>query len=77
MKTTDKFNADEMILKIIEDMQPISSKEVWCEIGENVSLGQMLTQIEIRQRLEKMENDGVLERLVTDRGNEKYILKAK
>ena len=77
MKTTYKCNVDEMILKIIGDMQPISSKEIWCEIGENVNLKEMLSQMEIRQRLERMENDEVLERLMTDRGSEKYIFKRK
>ena len=75
MLTSKEINLDEIVLKIIEEMQPISANAVWCEIGESWSLKQVLSQIEITQRLEKMENEKILEKVVSNNGNEKYIIK--
>jgi hypothetical protein len=61
MNTKKKeFNLDEIILEIVREMQPISSEEVWMEIGENLGLESNPSQEEINQRLDKMgkENSG-------------------
>ncbi len=61
MNTKKKeFNLDEIILEIVREMQPISSEEVWMEIGENLDLESNPSQEEINQRLDKMgkENSG-------------------
>jgi len=72
-----KFNLDEIILKIVREMQPISSKEVLLEIGENVDLESKPSQININQILEKMEKREILERIRLENEEEKYIVVEK
>ena len=63
MKTTKTFNLDEIILKIVREMQPISSKEIWWEIGEMPDGVSMPTKEEVHQRLEEMERIKILEKV--------------
>ena len=69
-----KFNLDEIILRIVRAMQPIPSKEVLLEIGENVDLESKPSQITINQILEKMEKGKFLERIRLENEEEKYIV---
>jgi DNA-binding Lrp family transcriptional regulator len=75
MKTTKKFNLDEIILKIVREMQPISSKEIWWKTGEMLDGVSMPTQEEVYQRLEEMEQGKILEKFRINSGEkEKYTL---
>ena len=78
MKNKKKqFNLDKIILEIVREMQPISSEEVWMEIGENLDLESMPTQTEVNQRLEKMEKRGILVRVRLNSENERYTVVKK
>lgn len=73
MMTTKTFNLDEIILKIVREMQPISSKEIWWEIGEMLDGVSMPTQEEVHQRLKEMERRKILEKVRLNSGDkEKY-----
>ena len=69
MNTTKKFNLDEVLLKIVREMQPISSKEIWWEIGEMLDGVSMPTQEEVYQRLEEMERRKILEKVILNSGD--------
>lgn len=78
MKNKKKqFNLDKIILEIVREMQPISSEEVWMEIGENLDLESMPSQTEVNQRLEKMEKRGILVRVRLNSGEERYTVVKK
>ena len=78
MKNKKKqFNLDKIILDIVREMQPISSEEVWMEIGENLDLESMPSQTEVNQRLEKMEKRGILVRVRLNSENERYTVVEK
>ncbi len=68
---------DEIILEILREMQPISSEEVWMEIGENLDLESNPSQEEINQRLDKMEKENILERSSFKSEEEKYMVVEK
>jgi hypothetical protein len=68
-----KFNLDEIILKIVREMQPISSIEVLLEVGENVDVESKPSQINVNQILEKMEKENILKRIRLKNKEEKYI----
>jgi len=68
---------DEIILEIVREMQPISSEEVWMEIGENLDLESNPSQEEINQRLDKMEKENILERNSFKSEEEKYMVVEK
>ncbi len=72
-----KFNLDEIILKIVREMQPISSIEVLLEVGENVDVESKPSQINVNQILEKMEKENILKRIRLKNKEEKYILVEK
>ena len=72
-----QFNLDKIILKIVREMQPISSEEVWMEIGENLDLESMPSQTEVNQRLEKMEKRGILVRVRLNSEEERYTVVKK
>ena len=69
MKTPQKFNLDEIILKIVRNMQPISSKEIWWEIGEMLNGASMLTQEEVHKRLKEMERKKILVKVRLNNGD--------
>jgi len=78
MNTNKKeFNLDEIILEILREMQPISSEEVWMEIGENLDLESNPSKEEINQRLDKMEKENILESIRSKNGEEKYTVVEK
>ncbi len=78
MKNKKKqFNLDKIILEIVREMQPISSEEVWMEIGENLDLESMPSKTEVNQRLEKMEKRGILVRVILNSGEERYTVVKK
>ena len=78
MKNKKKqFNLDKIILDIVREMQPISSEEVWMEIGENLDLESMPSQTEVNQRLEKMEKRGILVRVRLNSEQERYTVAKK
>lgn len=78
MKNKKKqFNLDKIILEIVREMQPISSEEVWMEIGENLDLESMPSQTEVNQRLEKMEKRGILVRVRLNSEEERYTVVKK
>ena len=78
MKNKKKqFNLDKIILDIVREMQPISSEEVWMEIGENLDLESMPSQTEVNQRLEKMEKRGILVRVRLNSEQERYTVVKK
>ena len=61
MNTKEKTsNLDKIILDLVSEMQPISSEELWLEIGENLGLEAGPSKEEIDQRLEKMVKKKVL-----------------
>jgi DNA-binding PadR family transcriptional regulator len=68
---------DEIILEIVRKMQPISSEEVWMEIGENLDLESNPPQEEINQRLDKMEKKNFLRRSNFKQEEEKYMVMEK
>ena len=68
---------DEIILEIVREMQPISSEEVWMEIGENLDLESNPSQEEINQRLDKMEKENILGRSSFKNDEEKYVVVEK
>ncbi len=70
----NEFNLDEIILEIVREMQPISSEEVWMEIGENLDLESNPSQEEVNQRLDKMEKENILKRSSFKSEEEKYML---
>ena len=72
--TAKKINLHEIILRIVGEMQPISSKEIWCEMGESLHYDLMPSQIEVNHRLEQMEKRKILERVSSNDGKEKYTL---
>ena len=72
-----EFNLDEIILEIVRRMQPISSEEVWMEIGENLEFESNLSQEEINQRLDKMEKENILGRSTFKNDEEKYVVVEK
>ena len=71
------FNLDEIILEIVRKMQPISSEEVWMEIGENLDLESNPSQEEVNQILEKMEKKKILESIKLKSEEEKYMVVEK
>ena len=73
----DEFNLDEIILEIVREMQPISSEEVWMEIGENLDLESNLSQEEAKQILEKMEKEKILKSIRSKSREEKYTVVEK
>jgi DNA-binding Lrp family transcriptional regulator len=78
MKNTKKqFNLDKIILDIVKEMQPISSEEVWMEIGENLDLESKPSQTEVNQRLEKMKKRGILLRVRLNSEEERYTVVKK
>lgn len=77
MKTTREFNLDEIILEIVRGMQPISSEEIWWEMGENLNSESMPFQIEVNRRLEKMEKRKILKKVSLNGGKEKYTMVGK
>ena len=72
-----EFNLDEIILEIVGEMQPISSEEVWMEIGENLDLESNPSQEEVNQILEKMEKEKILESIKSKSGEGKYMVVEK
>ena len=58
-------------------MQPISSEEVWMEIGENLDLESNPSQEEVNQILEKMEKEKILESTKLKSEEEKYTVVEK
>lgn len=68
---------DEIILEIVREMQPISSEEVWMEIGENLDLESNPSQEEVNQILEKMEKEKILESIKLKSEEEKYTVVEK
>ncbi len=75
--TKKRFNLDKIILEIVREMQPISSEEVWMEIGENLDLESKPSQTEVNQRLEKMEKRGILVRVRLNSEEERYTVVKK
>ena len=75
--TKKRFNLDKIILEIVREMQPISSEEVWMEIGENLDLESMPSQTEVNQRLEKMEKRGIMVRVRLNSEEERYTVVKK
>ncbi len=71
------FNFDEIILEIVREMQPISSEEVWMEIGENLDFESNPSQEEVNQILEKMEKEKILESTKLKSEEEKYTVVEK
>ena len=74
LKTIKKSNLDKIIWEIVRGMQPISSEEIWWEVGEMLDCVSMPTREEVHQRLEKMEHRKILERARLNSGKEKYTL---
>jgi len=72
--TAEKINLYEIILRIVGEMQPISSKEIWWEMGESLHSDLMPSQIEVNHRLEQMEKKKILKRISSNDGREKYTL---
>lgn len=68
---------DEIILEIVREMQPISSEEVWMEIGENLDLESNPSQEEVNQILEKMEKEKILESIKLKSEEGKYTVVEK
>ena len=68
---------DKIILEIVRGMQPISSEEVWMEIGENLDLESNLSQEEAKQILEKMEKEKILESTKLKSEEAKYTVVEK
>ena len=73
----EEFNLDEIISEIVRKMQPISSEEVWMEIGENLDLESNPFQTEINQRLEKMEKRKILIKVRLKNMEEGYTIVKK
>ena len=73
----EEINLDEIILEIVREMQPISSEEVWMEIGENLDLESNPSQEEVTQILEKMEKEKILESIKLKSEEEKYTVVEK
>ena len=73
----EEINLDEIILEIVREMQPISSKEIWMEIGENLDLESNPSQEEVNQILEKMEKEEILESIKLKSEEEKYTVLEK
>ncbi len=71
------FNLDEIILEIVRKMQPISSEEVWMEIGENLDFESNPSQEEVNQILEKMEKEKNLGITKLKSEEEKYTVVEK
>jgi len=70
----EEFNLDKIILEIVRKLQPISSEEVWMEIGENLDLESNPFQTEINQRLEKMEKRKILIKARLNNNEEGYTI---
>jgi len=70
-----KFTLDEIILKIVRERKPISSKELFLETCENVNLESKPSQTEVDQRLENMEKEGILGkvRLKSEKGKHTMV----
>ena len=73
----EEINLDEIILEIVREMQPISSEEIWMEIGENLDLESNPSQEEVNQILEKMEKEEILESIKLKSEEEKYTVLEK
>ena len=70
----NRFNLDEIILKVVREMQPISSEELWLEIGEKSDLESKPSRTEVDQILGKMEKEEILERIRLKSDKEKYTV---
>jgi len=77
MHTIKKVNLDEAILEIVRKMQPISSDEIWWEIGENLNSELMPSQIEVKQRLKEMVKIKILKIVRLNSEREKYTFVEK
>ena len=73
----EEFNLDEIILEIAREMQPISSQEIWMEIGENIDLESNPSQEGVSQILDKMEKEKILESTKSKNQEEKYTVVEK
>ena len=76
MNTAKRYDLNDIILKIIEDMQPISHQEIWFEMGESFDAHSIPSQEEIDLHLEEMEKKKILKKIMFPDGREKYLLSA-
>ena len=68
---------DKIILETVRGMQPISPEYVWLEVGESLNLKSNPSKTEVIQRLEKMEEGNILQRIKLKSEEEKYTVAEK
>jgi len=73
-RLVNALKLDKIILEIVRELQPISSEELWLEIGENLDLELGPSRTEINQRLEKMEKRKILVKVRLNSKEEGYTI---
>ena len=68
------FNLNDIIVKIVRDVQPIGHHEIWFEIGESLNGRSIPSQQEVDLCLDQMERRNILKKITFPDGREKYLL---
>jgi predicted transcriptional regulator len=76
-KQGQSLNLEKVILELVGKMQPISSEELWLEIGENAGLEQGPSQAEVHQLLEKMAKKKILGKVKLHNKEARYTIVGK
>ena len=68
---------DKIIVKIVREMQPISSENVWFEITENSPTQSTLSLQDIQERLQQMKKKKTVKTMPANSGKDRYMLTNK
>jgi hypothetical protein len=74
MSKKKRPNLKHIILDIVREMQPISCKNLWLELGENLDFESNKAKKEVMQILGGMEKKNILDRIRFKKKEEKYIV---
>ena len=77
MNTAKQYSLNDIIVGIVRDMQPISNREIWLEIGEALSGYPAPSQQKVNLSLEQMEKRKILRKIMFPDGREKYSISAQ
>ena len=77
MNTARQYNLNDIIVGVVRDMQPITNRGIWLEIGETLNTYPTPSQQEVNLRLEQMEKRKILKKIMFPDGKEKYLMNAQ
>ena len=77
MNNAKQYNLNDIVVGVVRDMQPISGRGIWLEIGEALNAYPTPSQQEVNLSLDQMEKRKILKKIKFPDGREQYVMIAQ